>query len=186
MKKLNTFYEKMASHWTVQDLVVLGVFSAGTKISTLLVTIMAGGPNPIGFIVKNLIFTLMLIIMLYKVRKAGTLILFVCINMIISMLLLGASVTFIPTAFGAAFLAELLIYIGGGINKKWGVVLGVAVYDFSSKIFSLGMTWLFARENPAIIAPFVIILAIGYIGSIWGLFAGVKAVKELEHAGIIR
>lgn len=172
--------------WTVQDLVVIGVFSAAAKISTMLVTIMGGGPNPIGFIAKNLIFTTMLVIMLYRVRKPGTLGLFVCINLIISMLLLGASVTLIPSAFMAGLLAELVVLSSGGIHKRWGPVLAVGVYDLLSKIFSLGMTWLFARENPAMMLAIIPIVFIGYIGSIAGLFTGVKAVKELEHAGIIR
>ncbi len=172
--------------WTVQDLVIIGVFSAATKISTMLVTIMGGGPNPIGFMAKNLIFTTMLVIMLYRVRKPGTLCLFICINLIISMLLLGASVTLIPSAFMAGLLAELLVSSSGGINKKWGPVLAVGAYDLLSKIFSLGMTWLFSRENPAMILVIIPIVFIGYIGSIGGLFTGVKAVKELEHAGIIR
>ncbi len=179
--KYNQFFD-----WTVQDLVVIGVFSAAAKISTILVTIMGGGPNPIGFMAKNLIYTTMLVIMLYRVRKGGTLLLFVCINLIISMLLLGGSVTLIPTAFGAAILAELLVFSAGGIKKRWGPVLAIGAYDLLSKIFSVGVSWLYARENPAMIMAVIPIVAIGYIGSIAGLFTGTKSVKELEHAGIIR
>ena len=182
----NAALSKKSSRWTVQDLVVIGVFSAATKISTMLVTIMAGGPNPIGFIAKNLIFTTMLVVMIYRVRKPGTLVLFICINLIISMLLLGASVTLIPSALMAGILAELVVSSSGGINKKWGPVLAVGLYDFLSKIFSLGMTGLMTRENPAMLLVIIPIVFIGYIGSICGLFTGVKAVKELEHAGFIR
>jgi len=185
-KERNLLLGTRKLRWTVQDLVVIGVFSAAAKISTMLVTIMGGGPNPIGFMAKNLIFTTMLVIMLYRVRKPGTLGLFICINLIISMLLLGASITLIPSALMAGILAELVVSSSGGIHKKWGPVLAVGVYDFSSKVFALGMTWLMARENPAMMLVIIPIVFIGYIGSIAGLFTGVKAVKELEHAGIIR
>ncbi len=174
------------SRWTVQDLVVIGVFSAAAKISSILVTIMGGGPNPLGFIAKNLIFTTMLVVMLYRVRKELTLSLFVCINLIISMLLLGASVTSIATALGAALIAEACVYISGGMQKKWGPVLAVAIYDILFKVFSLFVTWLYSRENPAMLVPVIIIVSIGYIGAFMGLFVGVKTVKELKHAGIIR
>jgi energy-coupling factor transport system substrate-specific component len=46
------------------------------------------------------------------------------------------------------------------------------------------MIWAFSRENPAllyVVAPFV---AIGYLGSVVGLFVGHKAVKELRRAGL--
>ncbi len=174
------------NRWTVQELVVLGVFSASAKISTLLVTIMSGGPNPIGFIAKNLIFTTMLVIMLYRVRKPGTLCLFVAINLIVSMLLLGASVTLIPTAMAAAILAEMMVFCSGGMTKRWGPVLAVGMYDLLSKFFSVFASWVVARENPGMIVIAVILVSIGYIGSIGGLFTGVKFVKELKHAGIIR
>lgn len=65
-------------------------------------------------------------------------------------------------------------------------MLGVAVYDLSSKVFSLGISWLFMRENPAMLMVIIPFVAIGYIGSVGGLFTGVRAVKELRHAGIIR
>ncbi len=180
------FINSQAFKFTVQDLVVIGVFSAAAKISTMLVTIMGGGPNPIGFMAKNLIYTTMLVIMIYRVRKPGTLLLFTCINIIISMLLLGASVTLLPTAFAAALMGELLVLITGGINKPWGPVLAVGIYDLAFKIFSLGVSYLYARENPAMMMAIIPIVAIGYIGSLIGLYTGTKSVKELCHAGIIR
>ncbi len=186
IENTHSLLAQKASRWSVQDLVVIGVFSAAAKISSILVTIMGGGPNPIGFIAKNLIFTTMLVVMLYRVRKELTLSLFVCINLIISMLLLGASVTSIATALGAALIAEGIVYITGGIQKSWGPVLAVAIYDILFKVFSLFATWLYSRENPAMLIPVIIIVSIGYIGAFLGLFVGVKTVKELKHAGIIR
>ena len=42
------------------------------------------------------------------------------------------------------------------------------------------------RENPAMMVMVIPFVAIGYLGSVGGLFSGVKAVRELRHAGIIR
>ena len=145
-------------YWSARELVVLGVFSAAAKLSTLLVALVGGGMNPVSLLAKNLIFTTLLVVMLYKVRKPGTLALFVLVNMLISMLLLGGSVT----------------------------LLGVAVYDLTSKVFSLGVSWLFMRESPALLYVIVPIVVIGYVGSLCGLFSGVRAVRELRHAGIVR
>ena len=58
---------------------------------------------------KNLIFTTLLVVMLYKVRKPGTLALFVLVNMLISMLLLGGSVTLLPAMLLAAGTGSVLL-----------------------------------------------------------------------------
>ena len=89
-------------YWSARELVVLGVFSAAAKLSTLLVALVGGGMNPVSLLAKNLIFTTLLVVMLYKVRKPGTLALFVLVNMLISMLLLGGSVTLLPAMLLAA------------------------------------------------------------------------------------
>ena len=93
-------------YWSARELVVLGVFSAAAKLSTLLVALVGGGMNPVSLLAKNLIFTTLLVVMLYKVRKPGTLALFVLVNMLISMLLLGGSVTLLPAMLLAAGCGE--------------------------------------------------------------------------------
>lgn len=173
-------------YWSAQELVVLGVFSAAAKLSTLLVALVGGGMNPVSLVAKSLIFTTLLVVMLYKVRKPGTLTLFVLVNMLISMLLLGGSVTLLPAMLLAAGCAEAVVACSGGMGKPWSPVLGVAVYDLTSKVFSLGVSWLFMRENPALLYVIVPIVIIGYAGSLCGLFSGVRAVRELRHAGIVR
>ena len=95
-------------YWSARELVVLGVFSAAAKLSTLLVALVGGGMNPVSLLAKNLIFTTLLVVMLYKVRKPGTLALFVLVNMLISMLLLGGSVTLLPAMLLAAGLCVFL------------------------------------------------------------------------------
>ena len=172
--------------WSAHDLVVLGVFSAAAKLSTLVVALAGGGINPVTLLLKNLIFTTMLVVMLYKVRTPGTLVLFVLVNMLISMLLLGGSITLLPSMLGGALLGEAAAFAAGGLLRPWGPVLAVGVSDLSSKIFSLGMSWLALRESPAMLVPVAIIVALGYVGSFMGLFSGVRAVRELRHAGIVR
>ena len=173
-------------YWSARELVVLGVFSAAAKLSTLLVALVGGGMNPVSLLAKNLIFTTLLVVMLYKVPKPGTLALFVLVNMLISMLLLGGSVTLLPAMLLAAGCAEAAMVCSGGMRKPWAPVLGVAVYDLTSKVFSLGISWLFMRESPALLYVIVPIVVIGYVGSLCGLFSGVRAVRELRHAGIVR
>lgn len=172
--------------WSAHDLVVLGVFSAAAKLSTLVVALAGGGINPVTLLLKNLIFTTMLVVMLYKVRTPGTLVLFVLVNMLISMLLLGGSITLLPSMLGGALLGEAAAFAAGGLLRPWGPVLAVGVHDLSSKILSLGMSWLTLRESPAMLVPVAIIVALGYVGSFMGLFSGVRAVRELRHAGIVR
>ena len=86
----------------------------------------------------------------------------------------------------AAGCAEAAMVCSGGMRKPWAPVLGVAVYDLTSKVFSLGVSWLFMRESPALLYVIVPIVVIGYVGSLCGLFSGVRAVRELRHAGIVR
>ena len=172
--------------WSAHDLVVLGVFSAAAKLSTLVVALAGGGINPVTLLLKNLIFTTMLVVMLYKVRTPGTLVLFVLVNMLVSLLLHGGSVTLLPSMLGGALLGEAAAFAAGGLSRPWGPVLAVGVYDLSSKILSLGMSWLTLRESPGMLVPVAIIVALGYAGSFMGLFSGVRAVRELRHAGIVR
>lgn len=106
-------------YWSARELVVLGVFAAAAKLSTLLVALVGGGMNPVSLLAKNLIFTTLLVVMLYKVRKPGTLALFVLVNMLISMLLLGAGVTLLPAMLLAAGCAEAAMACSGGMRKPW-------------------------------------------------------------------
>ena len=106
-------------YWSARELVVLGVFSAAAKLSTLLVALVGGGMNPVSLLAKNLIFTTLLVVMLYKVRKPGTLALFVLVNMLISMLLLGGSVTLLPAMLLAAGCAEAAMACSGGMRKGY-------------------------------------------------------------------
>ena len=170
--------------WPVRELVMIGVFSAAAKVSTLVVALIGGGMNPATLLAKNCIFTTLLIILLFKVRKPGTLLLFSGINFLVSMLLLGGSVTLLVPLVVGACVAELATRLTGGISRPWGPFVSVGMFDLLSKVLSLGISWLFSRENPAMLYVVVPFVAIGYMGSVIGLFTGYRAVRELRRAGL--
>lgn len=176
---------QLLSRWSAHELVLIGVFAAASKMATLLIALAGGGMNPISLMGKNLVFTTLLVIMLCKVPRPGTLFLFTVINILVSMLLLGASVTLLPPMLLGALVAELAVRLFRSDRTLWNSVLGAAVFDVVSKVLSVGVSWLFMRENPAMMLMVVPFVVIGYAGSVGGLFSGVKAVKELRHAGII-
>lgn len=177
---------RVLSRWRAQELVVIGVFAAASKVSTLLIALAGGGMNPLSLLGKNLVFTTLLVVMLCKVRRPGTLVLFTVITIIVSMLLLGASVTLLPSMLVGALAAEAVMWPRRDGEGVGNCVLGAATFDIVTKILSLGVSWMFMRENPAMMVMVVPFVAVGYLGSIGGLVCGVKAVKELRHAGIIR
>lgn len=176
---------KSMGAWQVRDLVILGVFAAAAKLSTLLVALVGGGMNPVTLLAKNCIFTVLMLVLLCKVRRPGTLTLFVCVNMLISLLLLGGAVSLLVPMLVAAVFAECMVFVCGGVHKTWPLFVGVGLYDLLSKVLSLGMSWFFMRENAAMMYVAVPMVALGYLGSIAGLFCGGQAVKELRHAGFI-
>lgn len=173
-------------YWNAHELVVIGVFAAAAKVSTLVVALAGGGMNPVTLVLKNLIFTTLLVVMLYKVRKPGTLLLFVGINLLFSMLLLGVSVTLLPAMLGAAVMAEAAAFAVGGMRGRFGPLSAVAVYDLLFRCLSLGTSWLAMREAPGMVLAAAPIVLLGYLGAVGGLFTGFNAVKELRHAGIVR
>lgn len=179
-------FKKLKYHWTIGELVTIGVFAAAAKVITMVVALAGGGMNPVTLLIKNLIFTTFFIVMLYKVKKSGTMILFTFVSMLISLLLMGAEASTALGMFLASFIGELFIFISGGAEKKYAAVIGVAVFDLSYRVLSLFIAYLVMRETPEIVYMVIPIIAFGYIGAVIGLFAGVKAVKELRYAGIVR
>lgn len=168
-----------------RELVVLGVFAAAAKVVTLVIALAGGGLNPISLILKNLVFTTLLVVLLYKVRKPGTLTLFALISGLISFLLLGGGLTSVPTTLTAALGAEAVVLLLGGTRRFYAPVLAAALYDLISKGLSLGVSYLIMRESPGLMVVVVIIVGVGYIGSLIGLYTGVRSARELKHAGII-
>jgi energy-coupling factor transport system substrate-specific component len=173
-------------YWSVRDLVVIGIFAAVVKVSSMAVALAGGGMNPLTLLAKNAVFTTLLVVLLYKIRRFGTLTLFVGVSAVVSLLLMGSGVTLLPAMLVAAALCEGVILLAGGYGRGAALVLGVALFDLLSKGLSLGLSWLMMREQPALLATITLMVSIGYVGALMGLFGGLAFVKELRHAGIVR
>ena len=172
-------------YWAARELVAIGIFAAAAKLTSLLIALAGGGMNPATLLLKNLVFTTLVVVMLYKVRKQWTLLLFTTVNMLISLILLGGSVTLIPTAFAAALLGEGAMRLAGGPKSRFGVFAGVGVSDFAAKVLSLGVSFLFARETPALVWMVVPFVAIGYIGSFAGEASRRRMMQDVPKADVV-
>ena len=105
--------------WEPRELVLIGVFAAAAKLSSLLIALAGGGMNPISLLGKNLVYTTLMIVLLTKVPKLWTLTLFTVVSMLVSVLLLGGSLTLLPAALTGALLGELFVVLSGGVHKPW-------------------------------------------------------------------
>ena len=173
-------------YWAARELVLIGVFAAATKLSSLLIALAGGGMNPLSLIAKNLVFTTLLIVLLTKVRKPGTLLLFTLVSTVVSSLLMGGSLTLLPSALLGALVAEGVVLALGLKNRLAAPWVAAGMYDLASKAFSLGVSYLFLRENPSLMMMVLPIVLLGYVGSLVGLWIGWKTVGELKHAGFVR
>lgn len=185
-KESSSWLRRFGDRWGARDLVVIGVFAATAKLSTVLIAMVGGGMNPVGLLLKNVVFTTLLVIMLYKVRQPGTLSLFVIVSALVNFLLLGGNVTLIPPMLAAALVSEAVMKFVKNLGWKGAVFWGVGCFDFLSKGLSLAVSYLMMRESPALMAVVLPIVLIGYAGSLIGLYTGYRSMKELRHAGIVR
>ena len=185
-KESSSWLRRFGDRWGARDLVVIGVFAATAKLSTVLIAMVGGGMNPVSLLLKNVVFTTQLVIMLYKVRQPGTLSLFVIVSALVNFLLLGGNVTLIPPMLAAALVSEAVMKFVKSLGWKGAVFWGVGCFDFLSKGLSLAVSYLMMRESPALMAVVLPIVLIGYAGSLIGLYTGYRSMKELRHAGIVR
>lgn len=185
-KEGRSWLRRFGDRWGARDLVVIGVFAATGKLSTVLIAMVGGGMNPVSLLLKNVVFTTLLVIMLYKVRQPGTLSLFVIVSALVNFLLLGGNVTLIPPMLVAALVSEAVMKFVKSLGWKGAVFWGVGCFDFLSKGLSLAVSYLMMRESPALMAVVLPIVLIGYAGSLIGLYTGYRSMKELRHAGIVR
>lgn len=185
-KEGRSWLRRFGDRWGARDLVVIGVFAATAKLSTVLIAMVGGGMNPVSLLLKNVVFTTLLVIMLYKVRQPGTLSLFVIVSALVNFLLLGGNVTLIPPMLVAALVSEAVMKFVKSLGWKGAVFWGVGCFDFLSKGLSLAVSYLMMRESPALMAVVLPIVLIGYAGSLIGLYMGYRSMKELRHAGIVR
>lgn len=185
-KESSSWLRRFGDRWGARDLVVIGVFAATAKLSTVLIAMVGGGMNPVSLLLKNVVFTTLLVIMLYKVRQPGTLSLFVIVSALVNFLLLGGNVTLIPPMLAAALVSEAVMKFVKSLGWKGAIFWGVGCFDFLSKGLSLAVSYLMMRESPALMAVVLPIVLIGYAGSLIGLYTGYRSMKELRHAGIVR
>ena len=185
-KEGRSWLRRFGDRWGARDLVVIGVFAATAKLSTVLIAMVGGGMNPVSLLLKNVVFTTLLVIMLYKVRQPGTLSLFVIVSALVNFLLLGGNVTLIPPMLVAALVSEAVMKFVKSLGWKGADFWGVGCFDFLSKGLSLAVSYLMMRESPALMAVVLPIVLIGYAGSLIGLYTGYRSMKELRHAGIVR
>ena len=185
-KEGRSWLRRFGDRWGARDLVVIGVFAATAKLSTVLIAMVGGGMNPVSLLLKNVVFTTLLVIMLYKVRQPGTLSVFVIVSALVNFLLLGGNVTLIPPMLVAALVSEAVMKFVKSLGWKGAVFWGVGCFDFLSKGLSLAVSYLMMRESPALMAVVLPIVLIGYAGSLIGLYTGYRSMKELRHAGIVR
>lgn len=177
--------QRFSDRWSAKDLVVIGIFAAAAKISTVLIAMVGGGMNPVSLLLKNMVFTTLLVVMLFKVKQSGTLTLFVIVSTLVNFLLLGGNITLIVPMLFAALLSELLMASVRKAGLPGSVYWGVGCFDLICKFGSLGILYLMMRESPALMAVVIPIVIIGYVGSLIGLWTGYRSTKELRHAGII-
>lgn len=173
-------------NWGTEELVLIGTFAALIKIMTLMVSLLGGGMNPITLLLKNILATAMLVVLLHKIPRVGVLVLYVLQQGIVVMMLLGSGMILLPGYLIAAVIAETFAFLIGGYRKTYAILLSVAVYDFASRSVSMGISWLYSRENLPMFFAALGIIAVGYLGCLLGLGAGVKFVKEFRNAGFIR
>lgn len=176
---------RFSDRWSAKDLVVIGIFAAAAKISTVLIAMVGGGMNPVSLLLKNMVFTTLLVVMLFKVKQSGTLTLFVIVSTLVNFLLLGGNITLIVPMLFAALLSELLMASVRKAGLPGSVYWGVGCFDLICKFGSLGISYLMMRESPALMAVVIPIVIIGYVGSLIGLWTSYRSTKELRHAGII-
>ena len=185
-KESRSWLRRFGVRWGARDLVVIRVIAATAKLSTVLIAMVGGGMNPVSLLLKNVVFTTLLVFMRYKVRQPGTLSLFVIVSALVNFLLLGGNVTLIPPMLAAALVPEAVMKFVKSLGWKGAVFWGVGCFDFLSKGLSLAGSYIMMSESPALMAVVLPIVLIGYAGSLIGLYTGYRSMKELRHAGIVR
>jgi energy-coupling factor transport system substrate-specific component len=175
----------MKNHWTVRELVAIGVFATVIKASALMVAYMGGGMNPITLALKNCLYVTLMVVLLHKVPKTWTMTLAVGITSLVSLLLMGQGVLHGPATFVACLLGEGVLFTLGGYGRTRNILAGILTAELFSKALGLSISWLTMREQPAMLITATLFICIGAIGTFLGCFTGVRFMKELRHAGII-
>lgn len=170
-----------------RDLVTIGLFAGAAKAASLTVSLLGGGMNPVTLILKNAVWTALWVILLVKVRKPGVLTLGNIIAALLGVFLLGSTILTLPAVLIACLAGEAVILaVSGFAGRLAAVSAGIIVCEFISKALQIAVTFIVLREQPALLIPGAAIILIGYTGVFLGIYGGIKMIKELRHAGLIR
>ncbi|MBK5937116.1 MptD family putative ECF transporter S component [Halorhodospira sp. 9621] len=172
-------------YWSVSDLVMVGTFAALAKVAGLLIVLFGGGMNPVTLMASSIVSTALLLVLLHKVQRLGTLTIFLLVSAVVDILVLGGNPVRIPASLLAGVLAEGVIWLLGGYRRMFGLIIGVAVHELLARAISLGVGALLVREEPRLLLMVAAVVVVSYIGSLLGLWLGRRFIEELRHAGII-
>jgi energy-coupling factor transport system substrate-specific component len=179
-------YTSSGPYWKPGELIVIGTFAGLIKVSTMLIALAGGGMNPVTLVLKNMVATSLLIILVYRVRKFGVLTLFSLISSIVSLLLMGGNPMSVGGAIVAGVVCDAAMAVMGRRQIAFVQVAGVALFDLLSRAASLGYYYFLYRESFKMFIIGTVVVALGYLGCLIGLWSGAVFVKELKHACIIR
>lgn len=173
--------------FTTGELVTIGLFAGAAKAASLVVALAGGGMNPITLILKNAVMAALWLILLIKVQRPGTLTLANVVAALLGLFLLGSAMLSLLGIIIACIITEILMLAMTPIgNRVFVAAAGVAFSELLTRGVSLFIRYLAVREQPELLIPALIIVAIGYIGVIAGVLGGGRMVKELRHAGLIQ
>jgi energy-coupling factor transport system substrate-specific component len=177
---------KLVGDWSTSDLAHVGVFAALSRVIGLGISLAGGGINPLSLILKNVAATAILVVYLHKVPRNGALALFVLVQAGISVLLMGKGVIGLSGMLIAVAIVEGLYIKSDGYQSTKRVVVAVLLFEILFRAISLGMGYFAVRESMMLFIIACVVVSIGTLGCFAGLWLGVRIVRELRTAGILR
>lgn len=122
----------LGGNLNASDLVFIGVFAAAAKLSAIVIALAGGGINPLALVAKNLIVAVLLVVLLTKVNKRGTLFICMVVSSIVGSLLSGSAVMLAPGAIVGAFVGEFFW------QRPW---IAVCMSELTAKASALAAAW---------------------------------------------
>ena len=173
--------------FTTGELVTIGLFAGASKAASLMVALIGGGPNPLTLLMRNAVLAALLLVLLIKVPRPGTLTLSTIVSVLLGLFLLGSATLSLPGIIMACIMAEICMLAFAPLNRPvLTAAVGIAVSELLRRCFSLGVSYIALREQPQLLVPAIIFMGFSYIGILLGIYGGFKMTKELRHAGLIQ
>jgi energy-coupling factor transport system substrate-specific component len=184
-----TFWSAVKSRrlFETRELVTIGIFSAAGKASSLMLALVGGGMNPFTLILKSAVHSALLVVLLTKVPKTGTLTLANLMGILLSFLLMGQNIISLPAVIFGTMLVEMAAYLAGGLEARpWLAIPMLAASELLARLINISVSYLAVREQPGLLVMVAAVSIFSYLGILLGLWGGIKMVKELRHAGLIQ